>query len=323
MVRARRTDSPTEDEPTIEERVAAALEYSIASDWKHAAEENQAILDAEPGNTEAANRLGKAYTELGKPRKAEEAYQQTLEHDPNNAIARKNLERLAAGRKKSAPKKAKKQSPKSRAKSRSATSAEPSEAISPTAMIEASSTAREFELERPIIDELAKLDVGDGARLEPTERGVAVWALTGELLGQIEPRAGLRLRRLMEGGNRYAVIIRAVTGDGATVYVKETRRDPSQLGQASFLPPPAAKRKKSPRAYTRRSAVVDDSRADDPDNEEPDEWKPRAESSDEFEGTGFSEANEDDEEPADDAEDAEDDEIAGEDDEPPEDDLEK
>ena len=87
------------DELSLEERTEAALAYAISGDWKHAVAENQAIIDANPTNTEAANRLGKAFIELNKPRKAEEAYQLTLDHDPGNAIARKNLDRLVAARK--------------------------------------------------------------------------------------------------------------------------------------------------------------------------------------------------------------------------------
>ncbi|MEE8337646.1 MAG: tetratricopeptide repeat protein, partial [Dehalococcoidia bacterium] len=206
-MQARRTDSRGTDELSLEERTEAALAYAISGDWKHAVTENQAIIDADPANTEAANRLGKAFIELNKPRKAEEAYQLTLDHDPSNAIARKNLDRLAAARKTGARgAKSAKAARVAKATKRRSRGARDVETISPSAMIEAASTAREFTLERPELDELAKLDVGDGARLEETERGVAVRSLTGALLGQIEPRPGLRLRRLIEGGNRYAVI---------------------------------------------------------------------------------------------------------------------
>ena len=295
------------DELSLEERTEAALAYAISGDWKHAVAENQAIIDANPTNTEAANRLGKAFIELNKPRKAEEAYQLTLDHDPSNAIARKNLDRLVAARKTGA--RGAKTAGAAKTTKRPSRGTPDVETISPSAMIEAASTAREFTLERPELDELAKLDIGDGARLEETERGVAVRSLTGALLGQIEPRSGLRLRRLMEGGNRYAVIIRETTSDGAVVYIKETHRDPSQFDQASFLPPPPqASRKKAPRAYTRRSAMIDADPAAAPDDDaEPDEWDdPVDRPKDDLAGTGFSETSEESEQDMDDDDEPED-----------------
>lgn len=294
-------ESRGKDEPSIEERTEAALAYAISGDWKHAVTENQAIVDADPANTEAANRLGKAYIELRKPRKAEEAYQLALDRDPSNSIALKNLERLVAARKTGA-----RGAKAARPAKQSSKGTSDIETISPTSMIEATSTAREFHLERPELDELAKLDIGDGARLEETERGVAVRSLTGALLGQVEPRTGLRLRRLMEGGNRYAVIIREITLDGAVVYIKETHRDPSQFDQTSFLPPPPqARRKKAPRAYTRRSAVIDaDPAAVVDDDAEPDEWDdPVDRPKDDLDGTGFTEAGEEAEQDLDDDDD--------------------
>ena len=91
--------------------------------------------------------------------------------------------------------------------------------------------------------------------------------------------------------------------DGAVVYIKETHRDPSQFDQASFLPPPPqASRKKAPRAYTRRSAMIDaDPTAAPDDDAEPDEWDdPVDRPKDDLAGTGFSETSEESEQDLDD-----------------------
>ena len=50
----------------------------MAGDWKAAETANLAVLDSFPDDVEAANRLGKALTELGKPKQAIEAYQRAL-----------------------------------------------------------------------------------------------------------------------------------------------------------------------------------------------------------------------------------------------------
>jgi tetratricopeptide (TPR) repeat protein len=235
-----------------------AIRLAMAGDWKGAAVANSAILDGFPEDVEAANRLGKALTELGKPKKAIEAYQRALKIDSFNSIARKNLERLEQASTAAKPK-AKKSKAKTAASERSGTA------------LVASATAAEFRLQQANPVEISKLEPGDGALLQANPRGVAVVSEEGATLGYIEPKAGLRLKRMIEGGNRYDVTIRTIDADGnAVVFIRETHRDASLVGQASFLAA-AETRTKAPRAYTRRSALVDEDQPDlGVDNEDED-----------------------------------------------------
>ena len=59
-----------------------------------AAAENRSLLDEFPDDIEAANRLGKALTELGDLDGAAEAYQKALAFDATNVIAKRNLQRI-------------------------------------------------------------------------------------------------------------------------------------------------------------------------------------------------------------------------------------
>ncbi len=265
------------------QRVEAAIAAALEGDWKQAAAENRGLLNENPRDVEAANRLGKALTELGQKKQAIEAYRAALAADPSNAIARKNIARLE-DTKAVKPPRARPAAPREIAKVT-------------TSLIEASDRAAEFVLQQANGPALAKLDPGDAAQLEPNARGIAVKSLTGELLGYIEPRAGLRLRRMIEGGNKYAAVIRAITSDhGAIVHVRETYKHPSLVGQASFLQSPNA-RKRVFRAYTKSSVVRydRDTEFDVDESEGPsaDAWRPRgralAESDDdEQESTPFS-----------------------------------
>ena len=56
----------------------------------------------------------------------------------------------------------------------------------------------------------------------------------GEYLGQIEPKHGQRLIRLMEGGNKYTAAIVSSTEDTVFVIIREVYQDPSQAGRLSF-----------------------------------------------------------------------------------------
>ncbi|MBM3139151.1 MAG: tetratricopeptide repeat protein [Chloroflexi bacterium] len=251
------------------QRIEAAIEAALAGDWKRAAAENRALLAEAPRDVEAANRLGKALTELGQKKQAIEAYRVALEIDPANAIARKNLARL--------------EDTKAGGKSARARRATPPELAKPaTSLIEASDRAAEFHLQQPNLRALAKLDPGDPAQFEPNPRGVAVKSMAGELLGYIEPRAGLRLRRMIEGGNRYSAVIRSIAPDrGAIVHIRETFKHPSLVGQTSFLQSPSARRRLF-RAYTKSSVVRYDRdiefEFEEGESEEPsaDAWRPRA-----------------------------------------------
>src|SRR5579859_726062 len=83
--------------------VEQAIALAMQNRWADAAKVNQSILDAYPDDTDALNRLGRAYTELGRYREARESYQKTVQRDPSNNIARKNLARLASLKVEQAP----------------------------------------------------------------------------------------------------------------------------------------------------------------------------------------------------------------------------
>ena len=76
----------------VEEAINAALDRK----WKDALEINREVAERYGVDEETHNRLGKAYTELGKLDDALTSYRATLELNPLNAIAIKNVNRLEA-----------------------------------------------------------------------------------------------------------------------------------------------------------------------------------------------------------------------------------
>lgn len=75
---------------------AKAVEMALAGRWDQAVQINQQILELFPDDTQASNRLGKAYYELGRYEDALAAYEQSLQKQPSNNIARKRLPKLYA-----------------------------------------------------------------------------------------------------------------------------------------------------------------------------------------------------------------------------------
>lgn len=72
-----------------------AIALAMQSRWQEAVAVNQSIIELLPTDIDAYNRLGKAYMELGEFAKAKDAYGHTIELDPYNSIAQRNLQRLS------------------------------------------------------------------------------------------------------------------------------------------------------------------------------------------------------------------------------------
>ena len=242
-----RRDVPSMMKRSRKQRTDSAIAYAIERRWEEAAAENRSLLTDFPDDLEAANRLGKALTETGDLAGAAAAYGRSMEIDPANMIARRNLSRIEElrGQEKAAGGRKTARSRRATPSISPAAAAAANAASRPYSLIEESGRSVEFTLIEPDMATLEHVSAGDPATLTPTPRGVAVQSMEGVALGQIEARAALRLRRLMAGGNQYAVLIRRVAEDGVTVYVRETHRAPELADEPSFLPPAAAIRRTS------------------------------------------------------------------------------
>lgn len=68
-----------------------AIEAALKSNWEEAVELNKQILESEPKNLDAKNRLGRAYMHVNQADKARESFEEVLKIDPINQVAKKNL----------------------------------------------------------------------------------------------------------------------------------------------------------------------------------------------------------------------------------------
>ncbi len=243
-------DAAPPKRPTAEQAIQLALE----SKWEEAAAVNRSILEANADDVDALNRMGKALLELGRYREAREAYARSLALDPVNTIAKRNLDRLATLGDADEPR--------------------PIEATGKVAHdlfieeVGKSGTSALFEVPRGA---LVKAVAGDEVYLKADGDVLRVENASGEPLGHVEPKMGLRLLRLMEGGNRYAAAIKTVSESEGQVIIKEVYRDPSQT-KLSF----PAVGTEGVRAYIRESLL----RYESEDEEEEDDSEDAAESED-------------------------------------------
>ena len=70
-----------------------AIAQATQGEWEAAVATNQELLELGP-DTDAYNRLGKAFAELGRHDEALAAYENALERDATNRIAERNVARL-------------------------------------------------------------------------------------------------------------------------------------------------------------------------------------------------------------------------------------
>jgi len=198
-------------------RSKQAIALAMEGRWREAIAINREIIESFPNDVEAYNRLGKAHMELGEYSQARNAYQQARELDPYNAVAMKNLRRLSHLGEEVAGTKG------------------DSDKAGPEHFIEEVGKAGVVNLYRLGPPEtLARMVTGDRVYLKIDGPNLMVENGGGEYLGQVEPKHGQRLIRLMEGGNRYTAAIVSSAEDKMTVIIREEYQHPSQAGRPSF-----------------------------------------------------------------------------------------
>ncbi len=197
-----------------------AVELAVNSRWEEAVRVNQKLISLAE-TTETYNRLGKAYFELGRLAEAHDAYRNALRLTPNNRIARKNLERieelLARSTSLSGRLKTKRQLVNLR-----------------LFITEVGKTAITSLIDVQRGTALAAVVTGEKVELRPEGRGVAVYDMSGALIGRIEPKLAQRLNELMAGGNRYTAAVAYIDGRQVRIIIREIYQSPSQRGRISF-----------------------------------------------------------------------------------------
>lgn len=231
-----------------------AIQLAIQGRWDDAVKVNRAIIDAFPQDAEAYNRLGKALAEIGNYAAARDAYSRCLELDPHNAIARKNLNRLATLEEVEAPRDGAQQK------------------LAPDMFIEEMGKTGVTSLIEWNPQVAVRLTAGDRVYLRADGSSLLVDTAQGELVGKIEPKLAQRLLRLMKGGNQYVAAITNIAEREVRVFIRETYQDAKQVGKLSF---PATSAGDSFRPYVKERLVRQDGTSEEYYEEaDSDDWEP-------------------------------------------------
>lgn len=201
-----------------QQRSKEAIDLAMQGKWQDAVEVNREILDNFPRDVDASNRLGRAYMELGQLASATEAYSRTIELDPYNAIANRNLRRISDI-------------------DQSDSDDVDTDEVAPRQFIEEigkSGTTSLLDLAPK--EKRARMVSGDKVFLKVDNNSLIVENRRGEYMGRVEPRYAQRLVRLILGGNEYSATIVTSKVDTLSVIIRESYQHPSQAGKISFPP---------------------------------------------------------------------------------------
>lgn len=194
-----------------------AIELATKGRWADALEVNRQILDMDPSDCGAWNRMGKALIQLGRYSGAREAFAETLKLDGANSIARKNLEKLEG-----------------LSEGGAETSAATVE-LSLQQFIEdtgKSAVTSLISLGDP--ETIKRLVSGQSIELRMEESKLFIYTSNGDYVGQVEAKLAVRLAGLVRGGNRYRGHVTSAREKEVRVMLRESLVSPSQEGRRSF-----------------------------------------------------------------------------------------
>jgi tetratricopeptide (TPR) repeat protein len=202
-------------------RSERAIQLAMQNKWQEAAALNRQILEQFPDDVDTLNRLGKALMELGQYAESRDQYARATKADPSNGIAAKNLARLT--------------------KLAADAAASPvvvmphGQRVDPSVFIEESGKTAVTDLvDRAPFHDIATLTAGDKLALK-VENGVVKIVGPGDtMVGQLEPKIGQRVMRLVTAGNRYSAAITSIDEQHVRIILREEFRDPSMRSRPSF-----------------------------------------------------------------------------------------
>ncbi|MDA1079763.1 MAG: tetratricopeptide repeat protein [bacterium] len=187
-----------------------AIAAAKQGDWEQAVACNKELLEQEPKNTLALNRLGVAFLQLQEVDKAKASFALALELDRTNLIAKKHLEAIKTKKPLKAP---------------SFFAQEFIEEPGKTKIVELHRLAGKPALE--------SLTVGQICEFKQKQRYISIEA-NGTYIGSLPEDISFRLSKLLQTGNTYHCSIHAVAPNHVDVYLKEIHRSGRNKDKHSF-----------------------------------------------------------------------------------------
>lgn len=193
-----------------------AIQTALTGDFKNAISLNKTLLEENPNDVDALNRLALAYMLTGKLPDAKRTYQKVLDMDPLNTIALRNLKRL-------------------KEKGVNSDGLTGISHINNNFLEQTGKTkiVDLVNLAQPQI--LQSLRTGQDVTL--SIKRLKIFVLVGEkqYIGVLPDDIGKRLIKFMRSGNQYQAYIKSANAHHAVVFLKEIKRVTRFKDQPSFI----------------------------------------------------------------------------------------
>lgn len=198
-----------------------AIQAALSGNWSEAIKLNLAILKKLPEDIEALLRLAKAYEEVGEIKLAKKTYRKVIKIDKFNPIAKRGLKKLSAW--------------KTSEKKRVSRKKQKLQAIKSDLFLEEpgkTKTVSLIKLAPPEI--LLKLDTAEEVKLAVGKHSISVRDKQNNYLGRLPDDLSQRLIKLINGGNQYLAVVKAVDQKMLKIFIKEIKQSKRNASLPSF-----------------------------------------------------------------------------------------
>lgn len=190
-----------------------AIRAAVNKNWNEAISTNEKILEQIPDDIPTLNRIGIAYSMIGENKKASKHFQQVLDIDPHNQIAKNNLHRLKINKETGL--------------------ANPY--LQTVSFIEEPGKSKVI----PLVSQgepkvFSKLNIGEPVELAHSKHKVKVVAAKNEFVGYLPDNISHRLLELIKAGYKYHTIMKSVNPKAPQVFIQETHASKKLKGLPSF-----------------------------------------------------------------------------------------
>jgi hypothetical protein len=190
-----------------------AIQTALQGDWNAAVTLNQMVLEEDPTDIDAMNRLAFAKASLGSLKEAKSIYQKVLVIDATNPIAQKNLHRLNGS-----------------------TGIPVSSLHVNNVFIEEPGKTKVVELIN-IADKKVISPLRNGEHLSLSVKRMKIFVHDGQkqYIGMLPDDIGNRLIKFIDGGNQYEAYVKTVSSSKVIILIKEVKRALKFKNQPSFI----------------------------------------------------------------------------------------
>lgn len=179
--------------------------------WEDAITLNQKLLAIDPKNIGALNRLGFAHLQINDHQEAANYYQQVLQLDSSNSVAKKYMDIIKNKLPVKLPK-----------------------ALRHSDFVDEPGKTKSTTLTRLAApDVLNNLSVGLDCQLKSTKSRVSVHC-DGKYIGSLPDDLTARLQSLIEAGNQYSVKIQSLKNGSVIVFIREREKADNVMHITSF-----------------------------------------------------------------------------------------